>query len=272
MPVTPNEAIQKIVSLIECGRIKKEGDDYVYDGKLLGKGSYGSVYLTCIFEDSCYAVKLEGCKKKKRYNKTDVLRSEYYIQNVASGYGLAPRVYKTEECKSVGQCLTIMDRAKGKTLFEILQSSNDRRRAIKHVFEAIDNLHKKGIQHGDLNPSNIFYDRKTGKVQFIDFSMPMKGRKNRKDYETLLYYYSSQWKNMKNKDNVAYLCKKLIKKVYGKKIDCDYKGAMKVFKDVYVQRTEEYQEYWKSIFPHVSPDYPDFEEFKGFVQKFKPTT
>lgn len=166
-------SIQAIAD-ITCDKI-----DSLRTGTLLGKGREGEVY--CYLNECEYVVKIQEYLK----DSLETLQKEKRKTNKAHEAGLAPKIYKVIPCRKQKTIITVMDKVQGKNLLWWIINKKLTEQDIEKFFKEVDNLHKLGLFHGDLNPQNIMYDGKN--FMFIDFNI-IKNYKPEYDFATLFYY------------------------------------------------------------------------------------
>lgn len=168
--------------------------------RTVGTGKFGSVYEWCIIPNKCdYVVKISRERNPDRFddpkNRTEFVKLvqmermiERCVTNVLHKHNLAPKVYAMRYCPSEKVFLTIMDKISGDTLSTLLGKKLFQSEDLKKLIKVLRKLHMSGIYHGDLNPSNVFYDGKSFK--FIDITYAETGYKHYYDYLSLVYYIS----------------------------------------------------------------------------------
>lgn len=173
-----SEFVERVMRLIECD----------VDGKLIGEGSYGSVYLMTRNDDK-YVAKLQKISDyhpaAKIYART---YGEYESQRLFSMIGLAPKVYGVKTCDT--HTVFVMDLVPDgyKLLSDIITSKESVIEAFTALVRDLKIAHSYGLQHGDLNPQNIFYNASTDKILFIDIAIQLKNRKTTDDWVCWMQY------------------------------------------------------------------------------------
>jgi len=137
----------------------------------LYNGARSSIYRAKRISDGCPVI--IKVKNKEYQNNEDMknLQREFEIGNsiksnnvikyfdiIKYSNGLAI----IEEYFS-GEAINKLNKSKVFTLKEFLLISIG-------ICDALEKIHSKNIVHGDINPSNILYERKAGEVKIIDFS------------------------------------------------------------------------------------------------------
>lgn len=173
-------------------------------GKLLGKGTFGKVYLLrdIYLPDAekhrkCAVKIMQITAESSEYINANTFAyhcmrvlGEARSQELFSMIGLAPQVHGVKICENHSVMIMDMVPVEYTPFTTILKSRNGTLiiRAFNTIIKTVEFLHASGLQHGDLNPGNIFYNENTDEVMFIDISMQVKGRPNIYDWGTLYYY------------------------------------------------------------------------------------
>lgn len=189
--------INKTIDLL-CTDIEK-----LKSGKRLGSGAYASVYEFCTSSNCNYVVKISRQRTNDRFDdpRDDnefvklVIKErliEKCVSNTLSEYKLAPKVYAMRYCPKEKIFLTIMDNVKGVQVDDLLEKNKVSVRFLEKLISVLRILHLSGIYHGDLNPTNVFYDR--GKFRFIDLTYAETGYKVYYDYLTLVYFIAQNYR------------------------------------------------------------------------------
>jgi len=142
----------------------------ILENYLLGEGSYGATYATCVGdsddEGDCdkYVAKVVQLGKYQRYE--DFI-FEAYLAYKAGEKGIGPKVYERFTCgpnyeKGVG--VIIMDRLFGEKLDDVVITP----KLWDKLYRQVNNMHNMGILHCDLYPRNIMLNAK-GEPLIIDY-------------------------------------------------------------------------------------------------------
>lgn len=151
---------------------KKLEDDYVVEGKVLGTGYNGSVFLAkSKHSDGRYAVKgfhLHGVPK----DKMEQLESECqiflsmdhpHVARLVDVYESSSYLHLVMECMEGGE---LFERLKKRARF----SERDAAQAVWQMLLAVNYLHNRGIVHRDLKLENFLYEKEdTDHLKLIDF-------------------------------------------------------------------------------------------------------
>lgn len=171
---------------LECGNLR-----YYKKQKRLGRGAYGAVYVHCTVlvqgEEYCeLAIKIEKCDLDNTSTFNELSKA-VLNQNKLADVGMAPRVYAIKKCDN-NDCITVMDKMKGVTLFHLLESGRATDRDVEDAINAINKMHALGARHGDLNLNNIM--KVGGKIMIFDFSYTSRkpSRTPADDWATIVYY------------------------------------------------------------------------------------
>lgn len=165
-------SIKKEIFSLACSQI-----DEIKKNKILGKGTEGTAYLYCTAKSCDYVVKIQkNCDIEEVRREFDMNRKAYQL-------GLSYMIYQIKQCNDI--CLIMMDLAKGDTLYTYLKSGKTT--IFNNVFKSLTILHNNGLYHGDLNPSNVFVEKKS-KIKFIDFTPRYPEYKPYYDFSELFYY------------------------------------------------------------------------------------
>ena len=152
--------------------------------KLLGKGASGSVVLTVDRKtQKKYAVKLSNFKNSKEKLRTTWLQKEYKIvkgletiPNVVKYYGWFYWVDIENDANRILKTGIVMEALKGPDLIKVLKcmvkvgysfSKKEAYLFMKKLSEILNEIHKKGVYHGDIKLANIVFSDKG--IKFIDF-------------------------------------------------------------------------------------------------------
>lgn len=185
-PIEIKEITELISEQLSCNKLQEYKNQ-----KKLGS-SHATVYVYCVVLENkkkkCdYAVKIEKCNTSKYSSDRDLLKALEY-QNKAAAKGLSPKVYAFRKCGKT-TALTVMDAMKGKTLDDYFWEKTITPNMFKQQIALINAVHKLGIRHGDLNPSN-FMVTPSGKVLIYDFSYTHRKPKRSRadDWMTAIWY------------------------------------------------------------------------------------
>ncbi len=117
---------------------------------------------------------LKGLKEEFRGN---ALYEEWLYKEYSVGVSLDhPNVVRVESFEYdnvVGPCI-VMEYLEGETLDKWLmhrQSTNDRRKVLNQLLDAVDHCHANNVYHQDLKPSNIMVCSDSNHVKLIDFGL-----------------------------------------------------------------------------------------------------
>lgn len=141
----------------------------------LGSGAYGTVFDV----GKGRVAKLIQLFQPRGRNRSarEVFDSEVDMMKRAARLGVGPPLHDSYACCSkFGVCygIIVMDRVKGVTLREWLNSQNHTPAQIEKVraalLSAIEKLHKGGVYHNDLHPGNVIVVNNKD-VRIIDYGM-----------------------------------------------------------------------------------------------------
>ena len=115
---------------------------------------------------------LKGLREELRGNALyeEWLYKEYSV-GVALDNPLLVRVESLEDDTVAGRCI-VMEWVEGETLDNWMKGKpvSERRRVFSQLLDAVDYLHRHGIYHHDLKPSNILVTS-DGRLKLIDFGL-----------------------------------------------------------------------------------------------------
>ena len=115
---------------------------------------------------------LKGLREELRGNAIyeEWLYKEYSV-GVSLDHPLLVRVESLEDDAVAGRCI-VMEWIEGETLDQWMQGKShaERRRMFDQLLDAVDYLHRHGIYHHDLKPSNILVTS-DGRLKLIDFGL-----------------------------------------------------------------------------------------------------
>lgn len=115
---------------------------------------------------------LKGIRDELRGNALyeEWLYKEYSV-GVSLDHPLVVRVESFEEDDVAGRCI-VMEWIEGETLDNWMKGKpvSERRRVFNQLLDAVDYLHRHGIYHHDLKPSNILVTS-DGRLKLIDFGL-----------------------------------------------------------------------------------------------------
>lgn len=148
------------------------------NNKLLAKGAFGAAYRTDgpppgvikqgkIGEHEVEAwQRLQGTGRVPEIHGAAVSRN---MKEVGAGYG--GHVREANGYLGLGV-------AKGRTVTSmVLADLTERRAVVDEYIRARRDIHLAGVAHNDMHGSNVFYDRRTGKMQVIDFGLAQPSHK-----------------------------------------------------------------------------------------------
>lgn len=150
----------------------------------LGKGSFGQVKLAQSLEDNTIVVaKIQEhtriVAQLQPYPQAKMIELEEETQKAVGQYlGKAERT--TSKSGTIRtKHYTFSDFIKGQSLSTYLNKNPNispltKLTIILKVLQATQNLHEKGIIHGDLSFNNILYNDKTNEINIIDFGLAVR--------------------------------------------------------------------------------------------------
>jgi len=196
--------------------VKKQGLECYAVIRLLGKGSFGEVYLVVEKRSNkLYAMKVF---KKEKYLSQNILRYALAEKNIMA-YMRHPFIVGLHSAfQTKRQLYLIMEYCPGGDLAFILKKEgrfheNKARIYIAEVILAIEYLHKKNVIFRDLKPENVVLD-KEGHAKLTDFGLSKEGITD----NTITKSFCG---------SLAYLAPEIISKVgHGKSIDWYLIGAL----------------------------------------------
>lgn len=147
--------------------------------RLLGKGSFGQVYLVKRKgTDKCYALKAQLKSMVVAQNLHKYVYAERNVQSKMS-HSFIVKLHCAFQTKS--RLFTVMDYCRGGDLGSLLQRerrlSVDRARIyVCEILLAIEELHRHDIIYRDLKPDNVVMDEE-GHVMLTDFGLSKQGMK-----------------------------------------------------------------------------------------------
>ncbi|XP_052760057.1 mitogen-activated protein kinase kinase kinase 3-like [Mya arenaria] len=142
-------------------------------GKMLGKGSFGEVYL-CLDRDTGREL---ACKEVKLVTINDeVSREVKALKNEISSLRFFPheRIVQYYGCISEEQCLIlVMEYMPGGSLYTMVKDYGALTEAVtgrytRQILEGLEYLHDNSILHRDIKGANILRDN-SGKIKLADF-------------------------------------------------------------------------------------------------------
>ena len=143
------------------GTIKKKFSNIWIQTKQIGFGGYGEVYVTCIYNDCSYVMKIQKITREFRREV------KYLYEFMDTGY--TPKIYDAWEYE--GQGYIVMEKM-SKTTTKL--TKKEKYNQIKKIFKF---LHSKNIVFFDLHPGNVMY--KDGRAFLIDFGLLYQFKNNR---------------------------------------------------------------------------------------------
>lgn len=202
------DGIDKLVLDLTCDQIPE-----IKKQKLIGKGTYGSVYLFCTVSEKgkqyCdYVVKIQNILepwqideiennrstfKKEKQLSYSIITQENLITNLAHDLGMAPKIHRIIDCGE--NFVILMDFIKGNSLLNLFNNKELKKEIIDKFFKQLKELHSNGLYHGDIKFDNAILDPNQ-EIIFIDFRLRNKNYKPVYDYAYLLYSLGMLAKNM----------------------------------------------------------------------------
>jgi hypothetical protein len=224
------------------------------------KNSFGNIFV--LNDPNKSIVKIN---KKEKNN--DKFKIEKLIQKYVSQYELCPKVlqYYTDD---KGFHYIIMENLLEQG-YETWHKTFNRKlvpnKAILALFAAIKKLHSIGISHNDLHSNNIFYNKNTGKVKFIDFGLSEihESEKiaiiNEKwDQIYSLTKYKGQWSIIQNK---LIIYKNII--IGSKMMLYEYYGGSVHLIDKFINKIKDYFDNNKLILMNILNVYNKYRKIKN---------
>jgi len=141
----------------------------------LGSGAYGTVFDV----GKGRVAKVIQMFQPRGRNRTarELFDSEVDMMKRAARLGVGPSLHDSYACCSkFGACygIIVMDRVKGVTLREWLNSRNHTPTQLERIRDAlqhaIEKLHKGGVYHNDLHPGNVIVVNNRD-IRIIDYGM-----------------------------------------------------------------------------------------------------
>lgn len=176
------------------------------NGRLLGKGEYGAVYLASVAGEE-YAVK-EGKIPAKEVEILNYLK-EKKIKNVVRVIAVGELVERENIFGKVAVKIQekrrmVMNRVKGVAAHELNAEQKKKVRKSPQIFKLVKEIHEAGVAHGDLHNGNIFVEE-NGEVNLIDFGLAAKDASNREKYEDMAKLVNQRWENQNEKELLEFL-------------------------------------------------------------------
>lgn len=161
--------------LPECPHLSKK---YTIE-KELGRGAIGCVYLA---QDKKLGrmVALKHCKATMPDSQGQFSRLLEGARTVANwSHPNVANVYGVEECPESGDCCVVMEYADGGTLADLIKAEGPLplKKALDigiEVCTALEYVHRRGLLHGNIKPSNVLFFHDGGRVvsKVADFGLP----------------------------------------------------------------------------------------------------
>lgn len=162
---------------------------------LVGRGSEGDVYEWCINKTNCnYVVKIQHVIGNPLSRKKE-LEKQQEDMDLLNKHLLSPKIRAIRYCLQERVFLILMDKVKGNTLMYYLKKGDIGTHEIREFVNSVKRIHELGLYHGDLNPSNVFYNHKTGKFTFIDLREYNDYYYPYYDFFTFMYFMSDSLHN-----------------------------------------------------------------------------
>lgn len=185
--------INSIVELL-CDKIHS-----IKKRTMIGKGTEGDVYEWCVDNENCnYVVKIEKLVYSTEIYRKRELEKQQEDMDVLNMRGLSPKMRAIRYCSDEKVFLILMDKIRENTLSYYLNKKLISNEMMKSFIDNIIKVHKLGLYHGDLNPTNVFYNEKSGKFIFIDMRYHGKSYKSYYDYLTFMYFMKEYLENSDN--------------------------------------------------------------------------
>jgi serine/threonine protein kinase len=151
-------------------------------GKQIGRGASGMVYETFCATGKAGKAQPAFVTKTVRFDKNntrEMFHRELLLQGEAAKAGLAPKILDSWLTEKEG--VIVMELVRGFRMIDVhlatLRRVGDNKREMgqaarelaRRVSRALFKLHRLGIVHMDSHIENVFFNSRTGEVQFIDF-------------------------------------------------------------------------------------------------------
>ena len=143
------------------GVIKKTYNNIWIQTKQIGFGGYGEVYVTCIYNDCSYVMKIQPITREFRREV------KYLYEFIDTGY--TPKIFDAWEYEGDGYI--VMEKM-SKTTTKL--TKKEKYNQIKKILKF---LHSKNIVFFDLHRGNVMY--KDGRAYLIDFGLLYKFKNER---------------------------------------------------------------------------------------------
>ncbi|KAG2485227.1 hypothetical protein HYH03_016013 [Edaphochlamys debaryana] len=148
-------------------------------GEKLGAGAYGEVFAVEILMDDGST---SDAVMKVLYDPSQVADHEREVAALEAVRDCPYVVQMYGSGRRDGHLCTVMERAKGVPLKELLDEAGNARgrrsrtvlpypqiaRLARQLLTAVEAMAARGLLHGDLKPANIMYDQGTGDITIVD--------------------------------------------------------------------------------------------------------
>eukprot|EP00826_Nyctotherus_ovalis_P041616 TRINITY_DN4221_c0_g2_i2.p1 TRINITY_DN4221_c0_g2~~TRINITY_DN4221_c0_g2_i2.p1 ORF type:complete len:459 (+),score=87.04 TRINITY_DN4221_c0_g2_i2:583-1959(+) len=211
-----NNTTAKSFKTVESAPAKKQGLEAYNALRLLGKGSFGEVYL--VIENKSKRLYAMKVFKKEKYLSQNIIRYALTEKNIMAHMKHPFIVGLHAAFQTKRQLYLIMEYCPGGDLAFVLKKegrfSEDKARVcIAEVILAIEHLHASNIIFRDLKPENIVLG-KDGHAKLTDFGLSKEGMT---DTSVTRSFCGS----------LAYLAPEILAKSgHGKAVDCYLVGAV----------------------------------------------
>jgi hypothetical protein len=178
--------INRVLRFLQDGCLK----DYTVR-QVLGKGSYGSVYLVCeaTSPEQCDKVAKVLRIRGREAGEWEQATAEFVAAKFAESIGVGPKIYGSRVCidpngpRNEVLFIILMDKFDTDLEKVRLEQNDDRvvdkvdvRAALARLEGAIMRLHDGGFSHNDVKPANVAVSfepnsRRVRSVRLIDFGM-----------------------------------------------------------------------------------------------------
>ena len=169
---------------------------YHLDPKILGKGSFGTVYKGINKKNKDQKIAIKAIDKNNLTPKEcEEIHDEIKLLEQVDHPNIVNYFETYEDKRFVYLCMELCQG--GELIQEVMsyKAEFDEKRASEIMYQllgALNHVHSNKVIHRDIKPENIMFDREGGTVKFIDFGLACQFKPGKKDLAGTPYFIAPE--------------------------------------------------------------------------------